>query len=121
LQSNPDRHCRLLAYGYNYPHGYEHKHIELYNAHNRSVVQHFTDHGASSQLLTICWELGHGWRELCRFLQVAEPKIAFPHANRKQDAPDKDRLAENRRRILLQLEETRGPDIRHAWPEAGSA
>jgi hypothetical protein len=121
LQSNPDRHCRLMAYGYNYPHGYEHEHIEFYDVHNRSVVRHFAERGASSQLLTICWEQGHGWKELCHFLQVAEPETAFPHANRKRDIPDNDRLAENLKRILVQLEETRGADPRHARPRVASA
>jgi hypothetical protein len=33
-------------------------------------------------LLEICWEKGHGWKELCAFLGKDIPKIALPHENK---------------------------------------
>src|SRR5437016_2770727 len=34
LHTHPTAHCRKLAYGYDYPHGFENEHIAIYEAHN---------------------------------------------------------------------------------------
>lgn len=35
------------------------------------------------RLLVADWEQGHGWRELCGFLDVPMPVEDFPHLNRR--------------------------------------
>ena len=74
-------HCRTLAYGYDYPFGYEAEYLEAYERHNREVVEFFKSVGAENALITLCWEHGHGWQELCDFLGEPLPEAAFPHAN----------------------------------------
>jgi Sulfotransferase domain len=107
LGTHPDNHCRLLAYGYNYPHGYENEHVEFYNAHNRAVREFFRNRNASSQLVELCWESGQGWRELCEFLGLEPPADDFPHANKRSEVSNREWREENVRRILTQQEERR--------------
>ena len=102
LRTDPDNHCRLLAYGHNYPHGYEQQHLQFYRAHNSSVVEHFAARGAATQLLTMCWESGHGWIELGNFLGVEKPGADIPHVNKTGTTLDLARSSENLRRIAQQ-------------------
>lgn len=81
LITSPTGHCRGLAYGPDYPFGHEAEYLAFYERHNREVVDHFRDAGASHQLITLCWENGDGWPELCDFLGDPVPDAAFPHAN----------------------------------------
>lgn len=104
LRTDPESHCRLLAYGYNYPHEDEQAHLDLYAAHNADVVKFFADKHASHQLLRVCWEDGDGWNELCAFLGVPTPRRPFPHANRRRP-PAANVAAANLHRIGI----TRGP------------
>ncbi len=54
--------------------------IDAYLAHNSAVSEFFASQ--SHRLLTVCWENGDGWPELCRFLDQPTPgRIAFPHEN----------------------------------------
>jgi hypothetical protein len=53
--------------------------MERYRRHNDAVLGHFR--GRSNDLLVVDWELGHGWKELCGFLGVAEPERPFPRLN----------------------------------------
>ena len=85
LRTNPVRHCRLLAYGYAYPHGVEAHYLDFYERHEIEVRQFFRRQGASDQLLELCWEEGHGWAELCSFLNVPVPDQPFPHKNKNAD------------------------------------
>jgi hypothetical protein len=104
LRTDPDIHCRLLAYGYNYPHGYEQQHLQFYRAHNAAVLNHFSVQGASAQLLEICWESGDGWAKLCNFLGIEAPDAEIPHVNKTGSTLDPERAAENLRRISQQQE-----------------
>jgi Sulfotransferase domain len=101
LHTDPANHCRNLAYGYDYPHGFEAEHIALYEEHNTAVRAFFKTRGASHRLLCVCWENGHGWRELCEFIGHGVPAIPFPHANRKKAGSP--RMAENERFVEQQL------------------
>ena len=53
--------------------------IKKYQDHNCAVREYFRDR--DSDLLVVCWEEGHGWNELCSFLDVPHPGVPFPHAN----------------------------------------
>ncbi|QDV69542.1 hypothetical protein Poly24_32580 [Rosistilla carotiformis] len=51
--------------------------IAFYNDHNRGVQEYFR--GREHDLLCVCWENGDGWKELCDFLKLPHPDVAFPH------------------------------------------
>ena len=74
------RHCRLMAYGYEYPHQNESAFLDQYNSHNKEVREYFS--GRSSDFLEICWEKGDGWDKLCSFLGKEAPCALIPHANK---------------------------------------
>ena len=38
----------------------------------------------NEKLLCMCFEKGHGWQELCSFLNKLVPKESFPHKNRSK-------------------------------------
>lgn len=82
LTTDPEVHSRNLAYGYNYPHGREAEHIAMYETHNAAVKNFFATHSATHQLLCVSWDQGHGWTELCDFLCLPTPDLAFPHVNK---------------------------------------
>lgn len=60
LRTDPDSHSRRLSYGFNYPHGFEAKHLAMYEAHQREVLDFFRNQGADDVLLQVCWERGDG-------------------------------------------------------------
>lgn len=51
-----------------------------YEAHNAAVLSYFRDRPGN--LLSVCWERGDGWSELCGFLGLPPPRLPFPHANK---------------------------------------
>jgi hypothetical protein len=77
LNGNPKKHCRKLAYGYNYPHSNERFHMDFYKKHNDSVRSYFKNR--IQDFLEICWEKGDGWKKLCNFLGKETPSIKVPH------------------------------------------
>ncbi len=79
----PPKHCRELAYGIEYPHQNKDKMIELYNKHNREVLEYFKTR--ELDFIHLCWEKGDGWAELSEFLKIKMPTIEFPHANKSRD------------------------------------
>ena len=87
LTTDPARHCRLLAYGYAYPHGVESHFLELYERHEIEVRQFFRRYDCGNQLLEVCWEDGHGWTEICAFLDLPRPNQPFPHKNKTEGSP----------------------------------
>ena len=101
---SPVDHCRLLAYGYAYPHGFEAQHLAFYERHVAEVRAFFRAEGAEHLLKVLCWERGDGWAELCSFLDEAPPNRPFPHANSKAEARRNPlRTWANSRRISEQL------------------
>lgn len=98
LQSSPDQHGRLLAYGHNYPFGYEDEHLKIYEQHAREVEEFFCSENASGRLFTACWETGTSVADICTFLGIRSP-----HANRGHGTPDRDRFRENVRRARANL------------------
>lgn len=79
-----DSAAKRHAYGFASPVGERDHHIALYERHNAEVAAWFS--GRPHQLLTVCWEQGHGWTELCGFLSRPIPSRPFPHANRTPSA-----------------------------------
>ena len=50
-------------------------------------LEYFNDKAGS--LLVVCWELGDGWKEICRFLNLPIPNLPFPHKNKRDMTPVK--------------------------------
>jgi Sulfotransferase domain len=71
---------RKYIYGYENPDDNRQLHINKYLKHNQDVRDFFA--GKSGSFLEVCWEAGHGWKELCEFLQKDVPDAPFPHSNR---------------------------------------
>lgn len=89
-------------YGHSYPHGYEDEFIAFYEAHREGVWNFFREQGATDNLCELCWENGHGWPELCKFLGRPIPDIPFPHA-RRRSRPDPQREVHNMVRANHQM------------------
>lgn len=83
MRTHPMKHCRKLAYGFNYPHKHEKDYIEFYRRHNDSVRSYFKNR--SGDFIELCWESGDGFDKLCGFLNCNAPDVPFPHANKGAD------------------------------------
>jgi len=73
---------REWIYGENHgdPKENEAIYLERYSQHYREVHEFFED--KKGRLLEVNWEDECGWKVLCDFLQMEEPNIDFPHANK---------------------------------------
>lgn len=80
LRTPPRLNCRKFTYGFSYPHNHKEKYLKFYNSHNEEVRNFFK--GRESNFLEVCWEDGDGFREICSFLDIKNPGLAFPHANK---------------------------------------
>jgi len=87
LETDPEIHCRLLAYGFKNPRGAEGEHLAFYRHHHEAVEDFFERRSASDRLLKVCWETGDDWEELCDFLDLPIPSIPFPYAGGRIDPP----------------------------------
>jgi Sulfotransferase domain len=83
MRTPPTKHCRKLAYGYNFPHKHEQEHLEFYRRHNDNVRTYFKDR--DKDFIEICWERGDGFKKLCDFLERETPDTPLPHANNGSD------------------------------------
>lgn len=83
--------------------------VRGYEAHNAAVQAYFRDRPGT--LLTLCWEEGHGWKELAGFLGLPIPDAPFPHANpsRPSRVARKKALLRARRLLGLPPADTRKP------------
>ncbi len=79
---------RKWTYGVGCPEGNESVYIKRFEDHNNEVLNHFKNR--PQDLLVMDLAEGHGWDELCPFLGVDIPKIAFPHANKASDRTKKN-------------------------------
>ena len=64
---------------YNYPMDHKQHYLDVYHKHNDDVQKYFK---GKNNLLTICFENGDGWEEVCEFLDVDVPNVQLPHMNR---------------------------------------
>lgn len=100
MRTHPKRHCRKLAYGFDYPHGQEQHHLGIYEKHNDDARAFFRDR--RQDFLEVCWEKGDGWKEICAFLGKDIPELPFPHVNRAdQQSVRWSRWISNRLRRML--------------------
>ena len=72
--------AREIVYGYSMPMENPEHHKEFYKLHNTNVQNYFS--GRPSKLLTVCWEKGDGWQQICSFLDIPVPDMPFPHINK---------------------------------------
>jgi hypothetical protein len=59
--------------------GNEAVYLERFERHNREIRDYFVDR--PDDLLVMDIGAGHGWEELCAFLDVPVPDMPFPHQN----------------------------------------
>ena len=71
---------RRWIYGAGCPEGNETVYMERYERHNREVLEYFRNRPDDLLLLELA--KGHGWPELCAFLDRPLPSTPFPHANK---------------------------------------
>ena len=71
---------RRILYGLPFTNVTEQQLVERYERHNSDITTYFRER--PNDLLTIDWELGSGWEQLCEFLGREIPKEPFPHANK---------------------------------------
>ena len=57
--------------------------IEVYNNHNKKVMEYFKDR--PKDLLIIDFSKNQGWKEICDFLNKSIPNKKFPHANKTKE------------------------------------
>ena len=72
------------------------RYVDYYESHAERV-RSFFQRRAPERLLTVCWEHGDGWDELCAYLGMERPAAPFPHSNA---APRNPSLIERVRRRL---------------------
>jgi hypothetical protein len=95
LRTHPFKHCRKLAFGFNFPERNKEEHLNLYRQHNAAVREYFR--GRNNDFIELCWENGDGVEQVCRFLNMDRPVAETPHANRGSDAEaPRNRLLVNR-------------------------
>jgi hypothetical protein len=71
---------RRVVYGFPLPETNPQAHKQFYEEHLHSVRSYFKE--KPHKLLEVAWDEGHGWEELCTFLNRAVPNKPFPHARR---------------------------------------
>lgn len=59
--------------------------VERYETHFAAATAYFSDR--PDDLLVVNWTAGHGWPELCAFLDQPIPDQAFPQANKGAYSP----------------------------------
>ncbi len=64
-------------YGCGDPIGNEDKYLEVYNRHNKEVINYFGDRRGEDLLVLNITE-GEGWEKICPFLKKREPLFEFP-------------------------------------------
>lgn len=74
---------RQWIYGAGCPQGNEALYVERFERHNREVLAHFASRPGDFLVMDLA--RGHGWKELCLFLEKPVPDIPFPHANKSQE------------------------------------
>lgn len=78
-----DTPMREWIYGVGHPLGNEEIYLERFKRHNREVLTYFRDRPGN--LLVMNLEGGHGWTELCGFLDRKVPLTDFPFVNSAEE------------------------------------
>ena len=67
-------------YGYAMPQGHRNEHLQYYQQHNQTVIEHFR--GRPSKLIKICWETGDHPQKIADFLDLNVTETQPQHINR---------------------------------------
>lgn len=79
--------------------GNEEIYLNRYRAHNVGVMDYFRDR--PRDLLIMDFSKGHGWVELCNFLETPIPRRKFPHSNKaKHSFTAKDKVLDYLRNLV---------------------
>lgn len=78
--SDEINNIRRIIYEIPFPRASAKELIARYERHNDEVSRYFS--GRNEDLLIVDWTQGHGWKELCGFLDHEIPCIPFPHENK---------------------------------------
>lgn len=79
LPSPEKTRLRRKLYGLPFPEVTDAELCERVRLHNQNVTSYFM---GRPNLLVVDWEKGHGWQEVCAFLELDCPAEPFPHENR---------------------------------------
>lgn len=71
---------RQVLYGFPVETATDAQLVERFERHSRDVREYFANRPES--LLTLDWQAGDDWKQLCDFLGVETPDVPLPHANR---------------------------------------
>lgn len=92
-------HMREWLYGKGVLKGNEEIYLNRYRAHNVGVMDYFRDR--PRDLLIMDFSKGHGWVELCNFLETPIPRRKFPHSNKaKHSFTAKDKVLDYLRNLV---------------------
>lgn len=72
---------REAIFGVPDPEGNEQHYMNFYTAFYHEIDKEIERINCRERVLSVCWENGDGWRELCSFLGEAVPARSFPHFN----------------------------------------
>lgn len=76
------REVRKAIYGSADPASNKKQYIDFYRSHVDKTKRYFRNRSMEGQILEVSWDSGHGWLQLCPFLNCDVPKNNFPHENR---------------------------------------
>lgn len=84
LERQPSRgrlvDVRQFVYGFDPEKASDARLLDRVARHEAEAMAFFAD--KQDRFTRLSWEAGDGWPELCRFLDMTEPTVAFPHENR---------------------------------------
>jgi len=83
------KRLRKLLYKSEDPWKDEQHYRDFYQHHTAAVQEHFA---GRENFLTLCWEDGSGWEEICSFTGDDIPKVPIPHMNNSQQLTAKSLL-----------------------------
>jgi len=95
---------RQWIYGVGSPFGNEAIYIARYERHTREVLDYFRSRPQDLLILKITE--GHGWRELCSFLEHDIPDLPFPHRNAASERKPTGRVMRTERQPIIHTRPT---------------
>lgn len=72
---------REAIFGRSDPEGNEQHYVEFYITFYQEIDKAIERTSCRDRVLSVCWENGDGWSELCNFLGETVPARSFPHFN----------------------------------------
>jgi hypothetical protein len=72
---------RARIFGYADPGGNEKEFLAFYRSFYSAIEAATEEVNCRDRVLSVCWESGDGWEQLCSFLGELRPAAQFPHLN----------------------------------------